>query len=128
MINGLVLVLVALGLILQGCAPALLATGAAAEAGAVAYANGNLETTYAAPFDRTWNATLETLREIHIPVTDTDRDIASGTIEAERSIEKEVTVKLESAGTNTTSASIRVGALRDEELPRAIYSRILTNL
>jgi hypothetical protein len=113
----------------QGCG-ALVAggAGAAAGAGTVAYVRGELQSTYPASFDRTWNATLAALQESDLRVTETERDGAQGTINARRTDDTAVTVNLERAGPGTTTVKIRVGVFGDEELSRAIHRRIASQL
>jgi hypothetical protein len=128
-VQGLVLVLLGASLVLQGCG-ALLAggAGAAAGAGTVAYVRGEAESTYAASFDRTWNAALGALRDADLQVKDTERDGNDGTIKAVRADDKDVTVTLESAGPGTTSVKVRIGTFGDEEASRAIHRQIASRL
>ncbi|HXH12916.1 MAG TPA: DUF3568 family protein [Alphaproteobacteria bacterium] len=113
----------------QGCG-ALVAggAGAAAGAGTVAYVRGELQSTYPASFDRTWNATLGALQESNLRVTETERDGAKGTINARTADDTSVTVNLETAGPGTTAAKIRVGVFGDEEMSTAIHRRIASRL
>lgn len=116
-------------LMLQGCGP-LLATGdgAAATAGTMAYVEGDLDTTYAVPLDRTWNAAMAALKDARLRVVDQKKDSAHATIKARREDHTPVTVSLHQAGPNTTSVKIRVGTFGDEEGSRAINRRIAAHL
>lgn len=116
-------------LMLQGCGP-LLATGngAAATAGTMAYVEGDLDTTYAVPLDRTWNAAMAALKEARFRVVDQKKDSAHATIKARREDHTPVTVSLDQAGPNTTSVKIRLGTFGDEEGSRAINRRITAHL
>jgi len=102
--------------------------GAAAAAGTVAYVEGELDTTYAASLDRTWNATMAALKDSQLGITDQKKDVAHATIKARRGDNTPVTVSLDQAGPNTTSVKIRVGTFGDEEASRAINRRIAARL
>ena len=116
-------------LMLQGCVPLVAAgAGAVAAGGTVAYVNGDLETTYAAPLNRTWDATMGALRDSQLRITDTQKDATKGTVKAQRADNTPVTVSLEQAGPNTTGVQIRVGTFGDEEVSRAIQRRIAARL
>ena len=72
----------AASLMLQGCLLLVLGAGAGAGVGTVAYVRGELQTTYAAPLNRTWDAALGALKDLAIPVTTIRKDELGGTIEA----------------------------------------------
>jgi hypothetical protein len=117
------------GLVLQGCVPLLAAgAGAAAAAGTVAYVEGDLDTTYAASFNRTWDASMGAVKDAALQVTDMQKDGVQGTIKARRGDGTPVSVALKQAGPNTTQVSIRVGTFGDEAASRAINSRIASRL
>ena len=125
-IGGIVL---GASLMLQGCVP-LVATGAgaAAGAGAIAYTEGSLDTTYAASLNRTWDATIGALRDAQLSITDQQKDVAHATVKARRGDNTPVTVSLDQAGPNTTTVKIRIGTFGDEEASRAINRRIASRL
>jgi len=119
---------IALGvsLMLQGCVPLV-----AAGAGAIAYSEGSLDTTYSASLNRTWDATMGALRDSQLNITDqTDqqKDVAHGTMKARRGDNTPVTVSLDQAGPNTTTVQIRVGTFGDEEMSRALNRRMAARL
>jgi hypothetical protein len=125
---GMVLVLISMGLMLQGCL--LLAVGAGAGAGAatVAYVKGELKTTYAASLNRTWDATLSALKDLRINVYSSKKDVTEGDIEATKADGTKVKINLAPAGPDTTSVSIRVGIFGDEEVSRVINRQIASKL
>jgi len=125
---GMILVLIYMGLMLQGCL--LLAVGAGAGAGAatVAYVKGELKTTYAASLNRTWDATLSALKDLRINVYSTKKDAIEGDIEATKTDGTKVKINLEPAGPDTTSVRIRVGTFGDEEVSRVINRQIASRL
>lgn len=125
-IGGIVFVM---SLMLQGCVPLVAAgVGAAAGAGAVAYSEGALDTTYAASLNRTWDATMGALKDAQLSITEQQKDEAHATIKARRTDNTPVTVSLDRAGANATTVKIRVGTFGDEEASRAINNRIAARL
>jgi hypothetical protein len=125
---GMILVLICMGSMLQGCL--LLAVGAGAGAGAatVAYVKGELKTTYAASLNRTWDATLSALKDLRINVYSSKKDATEGDIEATKADGTKVKITLEPAGPDTTSVRIRVGTFGDEEASRVINRQIASRL
>ena len=121
---GMILVLICMSLMLQGCL--LLAAGAGA--GAVAYVKGELKTTYAASLNRTWEATLSALKDLRINVYSSKKDAFVGSIEATKADGTKVKIALEPAGPDTTSVRIRVGIFGDEETSRVINRQIASKL
>ncbi len=122
------LLLLGTSLMLQGCLLLAAGAGAGAGVGSVAYIRGELQTTYAAPLDRTWNAALGALKDLQIPVHNTRKDALGGTIEATRADGSKVKLTLEPAGPGTTSVKIRVGTFGDEAASKAINGRIAEKL
>ena len=125
---GMILVLMGMGLMLQGCL--LLAAGAGAGAGVatVAYVKGELKTTYAASLDRTWDATLGALKDLQINVRSSKKDATEGNVEATKADGTKVKIALEPAGPDTTSVRIRVGTFGDEEASKVINRQIASRL
>lgn len=113
-------------ILLQGCVAAVV--GAGAGAGAVAYIKGELQTTYAAPLSKTWDAAMSALKELEITVVTTQMDATRGTIEASRADGSRVKIDMKATGIDTTSVSIRVGILGDQAASRTINDKIAANL
>ncbi|MEW5746743.1 MAG: DUF3568 family protein [Nitrospirota bacterium] len=109
-------------LALQGCAG--LVAGGAAGAAAATYVQGNYETAYSAPLDRTWGATLNTLRAMNMTVTETEKSLSEASVEARMQDGTDVNVTLTRSSPTVTAASIRVGLIGDEEASRMISRRI----
>jgi uncharacterized lipoprotein len=129
MLQGLILLLVCTHFVLQGCVPLVAAgAGAAAGVGAASYVGGEMKTTYAAPFDRAWDATMLALRDTELRILDTQKDDIKGTIKAARSDGTNVTVGLEQAGPGTTRVGVRVGTFGDEDASKIIHNRIASRL
>jgi uncharacterized lipoprotein len=112
-------------LMLQGCVAVI---GAGAGAGTVAYVRGELQTTYAASFNRTWEASLAALKDLGITVYNTEKDATEGNIEATKADGTKVKINLKPAGVDTTSVKIRVGIFGDEEVSRTISNQISKRL
>jgi len=127
-IVGVILILICMSFVLQGCL--LLAVGAGAGAGAatVAYVKGELKTTYAASLDRTWDATLSALKDLRINVYSSKQDATGGNIEATKVDGTKVKIILEPVGPDTISVRIRVGIFGDEEASRVINRQIASKL
>jgi hypothetical protein len=114
---------------LQGCTALVAAgAGAAAGAGTVAYVEGELQSTYVARLDRTWNAAMAALQDLELGVKTADKDAAGGTIGAMRTDQTPVKLTLKAAGPGTTSVKIRVGTFGDEEVSMAIHHKIAAHL
>jgi uncharacterized lipoprotein len=87
-----------------------------------------MQTTYAAPFTRAWDATVLALRDTDLRIIDTKKDEMKGTIKAERGDGTPVTLGLEQAGPGTTKVGVRVGTFGDEDASKVIHNRIASRL
>jgi len=123
--KGIALFLLSLVLMLPGCVAVI---GAGAGAATVAYIEGELQTTYAAPFNRTWDATLSALNDLEIKVYNTQKDATGGVIEATKADGTKVKLNLKPTGTDTTSVKIRIGIFGNEEASRIISRQISVRL
>jgi hypothetical protein len=130
MLQGMIWILIGTHFMLQGCAGLFAAgAGAAAGAGTAAYVSGSMETTYAASFDRTWDAALGAVEDANLRLTETDKATTTkGTIKAEQGDGTPVTLALEQAGPNTTEVKVRVGTFGDEEASKVIHRHIASRL
>jgi hypothetical protein len=123
--KGISLFLLCAVIIMQGCVAVV---GAGAGAGTVAYVRGELQTTYAASFNRTWEASLASLKDLGITVYNTQKDATEGDIEATKADGTKVKINLKPTGSDTTSVKIRVGIFGDEEVSRTISNQISKRL
>jgi hypothetical protein len=112
-------------LMMLGCVAVI---GAGAGAGTVAYVKGELQTTYAASFNRTWDASLAALKDLGITVYNTQKDATEGNIEATKADGSKVKLNLKPTGSDTTAVKIRVGIFGDEEVSRTISNQISKRL
>lgn len=110
-------------LLLNGCV-ALVAGGAGA--GAVAFAKGEYQTHYEKPYDQTWHAALDALKEMGISVHNASKD--GGLLEGTKKDGTSVRIILQSAGSDTTEVRVRVGKIGDDDysqqIDRAIKQRL----
>lgn len=123
--KGISLFLLCTILMVQGCVAVI---GAGAGAGTIAYIKGELQTTYAASFNRTWEASLSALKDLGITVYNTQKDATEGDIEATKADGTKVKINLKPTGSDTTSVKIRVGIFGDEEVSRTISNQISKRL
>jgi hypothetical protein len=123
--KGIALIFLCSVLMLQGCVAVI---GAGAGAGTVAYVRGELQTSYAASFNRTWEASLAALKDLGITVYNTEKDATEGNIEATKADGTKVKINLKPAGSDITAVKIRVGIFGDEEVSRTISNQISKRL
>jgi len=126
--KAMVCVLLSLSFMLQGCVLLAVGAGAAVGAGTIAYIKGELQTTYATPFDQTYQATQDALGDLDYRILSTQKDGTEGEIEAKRVGGDSVKVKLSVSGRGTTLVKIRVGIFGDEAASRAIERKIASRL
>jgi len=128
MMKVMMFILLSMSLVLQGCMLLAVGAGAAAGAGTMAYIEGEFQTTYAASLDRTWNATLEAIKDLDFRIIATQKDETEGDIEAKKIGGEKVRIGLSIAGPGTTLVKIRVGIFGDEAASRAISNKIASRL
>jgi hypothetical protein len=124
----IVFIWVGMSFMLQGCVLLALGAGAAAGVGTVAYLKGELQTTYAASLDRTWEASLDALEDLNYTVISSEKGEAEGVIEAGQVGGDKVKINLSIEGPGTTLVKVRVGIFGDESVSRTINGRIASNL
>ncbi len=120
---GPILLLVMTGL-LQGCALLLIGGGAAGGGAGVAYAKGELEQVYAAPYDKLWDATLQVLRTMNIAVSETQKDTISAKATGVMSDGTSIVVSVLPVTRDSTSVRVRVGTFGDRPESERIHGQI----
>jgi hypothetical protein len=112
----------------SGCA--LFVVGAAAGAGVAGYAyvNGEEKTTESASLNRTWNATLEAMKDLEFPVTSQTKDALEANLTARNASNANISIKLKNLSNTSTEIRIRVGTFGDEALSRTILNEINSRL
>lgn len=111
-------------ILLTGCAPVVFLAGAAAGVGGYKYYKGALTVIYQAPYERTWDASLKALKEMGLEIEDKTRELTTGKISAQLADNTPVTVSLKYVSSSETEATIRVGALGDENASNVIKDKI----
>lgn len=123
----LMVLLVVLPVLVQGCGLELLLIGAGA-AGTIAYVKGDLEAVETAKIDVVYDATLKALDKLELKATTKSKDVLSGVIVARDTQNKKITIKLKAVSEEATKLSIRVGVFGSETKSRLIYQEIHENL
>ncbi len=107
-----------------GCAAVLLAGGAAAGAGTVAYVRGDLESTEELTLDQAWSASRAALADLDLTVTATEKDGTSASVTARGADERRILVTLQRRSDRLTHLRIRVGIFGDEALSHIVLEKI----
>lgn len=123
----LMVLLVVLPVLVQGCGLELLLIGAGA-AGTIAYVKGDLEAVETDKLDVVYDATLKALDKLELKATTKSKDVLSGVIVARDTQNKKITIKLKAVSEEATKLSIRVGVFGSETKSRLIYQEIHENL
>ena len=110
--------------LLTGCAVALVAGGAAAGAGAVAWYQGALRTTLGKPMASVREATVLSLQKSGNGVVSDQGDVTSAEIKTVLSDGSDVVVRLKSASSTATEVSVRIGTMGDRARSQAILDDI----
>jgi hypothetical protein len=109
-----------------GCGAA--AVGAAAGAGAVAYANGTLGSKAAGTVPVVQQATVDALNDLNLPVTGQRGDAASGQLQSRYSDGTNLTIDLKKASASVTDIGIRVGRFGDQTRSQQVLDAINRHL
>jgi hypothetical protein len=104
--------------------------GAAVGVGAAEYIRGELKQAYAAPMEKTWEASLAAADELKMKTTEKSIDnLDQNRVLKGRTEEgKDFQVSLEKLGKDVTMVKVRVGLFGDEKASRAIQERIAEKL
>ena len=108
----------------SGCAPMLLAGGAATGATIVAFVKGELVSSEGATLNQAWMATQEALSYEELTITEKSRDELTGWIIAYGSGNQKIEINLKKETLHVTQIKIRVGIFGDESLSRHILEEI----
>ncbi len=116
---------------LSGCVAAALTgvAAGAAVAGTAVYEDGKQTTVHQASLDRTWNATLATVRQMNWQVEKQNKTAQGGTLEAKRADGTPITITEEPInGNKETRVIVRVGTMGDQAASEDIQRRISSRL
>jgi hypothetical protein len=106
----------------------VLAAGAAAGAGTVAYVRGELDAT----LDRNYEATVRganlAIQQLEFAKTSEAKDAISDVIKGRTGQDKRVEIDVTRLGDNLTRVQIRIGIFGDEMISRTILDKMKQNL
>lgn len=117
--------LIVLALLSTGCAA--LVVGGAAAVGTYTYVAGQLQRTYNANLDATYQATLAGCEALGLPVQDKIKQLSKASVKVIDG-DRDVWISLTAQSSTTTEVSIRVGYLGDELASRRIHEAIQARL
>jgi len=117
--------LIILALLSSGCAA--LVVGGAAAVGTYTYVAGQLQRTYNASLDATYQATLAGCETLGLPVQDKQKQLSKASVKVIDG-DRDVWISLTAQSSTTTEVSIRVGYLGDELASRRIHEAIQSRL
>lgn len=119
---------VGIGVMLSGCAAALLAGGAAAAgAGTVMYINGELKVLEEVSLEKAWEAAQTAAKSMRLFTTDKQRDALTAKLTVMGTDEKKVQIALKSQAGGLTEIRIRVGIMGDRNLSERILEEMEQN-
>jgi hypothetical protein len=114
-----------------GCAVFVAAgAGAAVGIGTAEYIGGELKQAYAAPMEKTWNASLATTDELKMKTTEKSIDNLdkNRVIKGRTEDGKDFQIALENLGKDVTMVKVRVGLFGDEKSSSTIHEKIAKKL
>jgi hypothetical protein len=114
-----------------GCAFFVAAgAGAAVAVGAAEYIGGELKQAYAAPMEKTWNASLAASDELKMRAAEKSIDNLdqNRVIKGKTDDGKDFQISLEALGKDVTMVKVRIGLFGDEKNSRTIHEAIAKNL
>ncbi len=113
-------------LTMSGCLPLLV--GAAAGAGGLAWANGDLEQNVNTSNERVHSAVIKALNSLKITVKSDQSDRLKSRVKAEFSDGEGVAVDTDALTEKATKIKVRVGLIGDKQKSEMILNAILKNL
>ena len=104
--------------------------GAAAGIGTAEYIGGELKQAYAAPMERTWDASIAAADELRVRTTEKSIDNLdqNRVIKGKTEEGKDLQISLEKLGKDVTMVKVRIGLFGDEKISRTIHETIAKNL
>jgi hypothetical protein len=114
-----------------GCALFVVAgAGAAVGIGTAEYIGGELKQAYAAPMEKTWNASIATTDELKMRTTEKsiDNQDKNRIIKGRTEDGKDFQISLEKLGKDVTMVKVRVGLFGDEKSSSTIHETISKKL
>ena len=104
--------------------------GAAAGVGTAEYIGGELKQAYAAPMEKTWDASIAAADELKMKTTEKSIDNLdqNRVIKGKTEDGKDFQISLEKLGKDVTMVKVRIGLFGDEKGSKAIHDRIANKL
>ena len=114
--------------IILGCHLFIAGTGAGA--GVYTYVNGELKTSYQAPFDETNRACIAVIKDLGMEITKKESDSIKAKINARQTDGTPVTIKIAMRAPGTTEVSVRSGIVGvwDKKVSELIHATIAQRL
>ncbi len=115
----------------SGCALLLIGgAGAAAGVGASQYIQGELQQAYAAPMEKTWNATVAAVDSLKMKAKEKSIDNLDQNrwIKGKTEADKDFSISLEALSKEVTMVKVRIGAFGDENASKKVTELIAQNL
>jgi hypothetical protein len=125
LIKGIWKVSVCIGLMLAVCGcstPTLIGTDAAI------FSNGKLYAVSSQDLDKVYAATVATLKQLEIEITETAKDVFYAKVTGKVADGNTITIRLEPGADNVTNLRIRASRFGNQERSRVIYEKIKENL
>jgi hypothetical protein len=114
-----------------GCALFVAAgAGAAVGVGTAEYIGGELKQAYAAPMERTWDASIAAADELKVKTTEKSIDNLdkNRVIKGKTEDGKDLQISLEKLGKDVTMVKVRIGLFGDEKGSKAVHEQIARKL
>ena len=114
-----------------GCALFVAAgAGAAVGIGTAEYIGGELKQAYAAPMEKTWNASIATADELKMKTTEKSIDNLdqNRVIKGRTEDGKDFQISLERLGKDVTMVKVRIGLFGDEKPSKTVHVTIAKKL
>ena len=118
--------LLGLAICSSGCFP--LVVGAAAGAGGVIWAKGELQETFKRNLVNVHDATIQSLKDLNILILSDRKDDLTAKLKAQLADGREIRISIEHLTKNSSKLSLRIGVLGDEAKSREILARIHKSL
>ncbi len=103
--NTMIFAAAAAGLLLGGCSATMKQT----EGGSYLYESGRLESLEQAKLDKTWQASLDAMKDLELTLKETKKDALEAQLQAEQANGRSVKVRLFRVDDNTTRVQVRAG-------------------
>jgi len=100
--------------------------GAAVAIGTAEYMGGELKQAYAAPMEKTWNASIATTEELKMTTTEKSIDNLdkNRVIKGRAEDGKDFQIALEALGKDVTMVKVRIGFFGDEKISKTVHATI----